>query len=120
MKVSLAKVFEMIDFEAQVEPYLNNAARQFVSVNRLKERLVTIDGDACWKDCEHVKLKGLQGSASLIRTLKDDLQRHINTIGITNPSEYNEEGEKPFCDCADENICEKKREAIAKLIKVVE
>jgi len=60
--------------------------------------------------------------ASLIRTLKDDLQRHINTIGITNPSEYNEEveGEKPFCDCADEDICEKKREAIAKLIKVVE
>jgi len=116
MKVSLAKVFEMIDFEAQVEPYLNNAARQFVSVNRLKERLVTIE-----EDDECMKMT-IEETEKLVKMLKDDLQRHINTIGITNPSEYNEEveGEKPFCDCADENICEKKREAIAKLIKVVE
>jgi len=111
MKVSLAKVFEMIDFEAQVEPYLNNAARQFVSVNRLKERLVTIEDDECMK-------MTIEETEKLVKMLKDDLQRHINTIGITNPKKLR--GEKPFCDCADENICEKKREAIAKLIKVVE
>ena len=79
MKVSLAKVFEMIDFEAQVEPYLNNAARQFVSVNRLKERLVTIE-----EDDECMKMT-IEETEKLVKMLKDDLQRHINTIGITNP-----------------------------------
>jgi hypothetical protein len=120
MKVSLAKVFEMIDYEAEIEPINDKSRGVFVSTRRLKERLVQIE-EECWKDCEHIKLKGLQGSATLLRTLKDDLNRHLNTIGVTDSDELNAELEIPaFCDCGTEDICETKREAIAKLIKVLE
>lgn len=61
----------------------------------------------------------------MIDELKAELKLHLDTVGVIEPRELNKqleaEGEpKVCCGCADDDTCEKKRMALAKMIVELE
>jgi hypothetical protein len=56
----------------------------------------------------------------LIDQLKSELKKHLISVGVRDTSWCDDDGENPYCDCSTEDECEKRRIAVAKLIKELE